>query len=148
MSLPNNDKGDGFMRSSKLKNGFAAIVGCLFLAAAVHAAKEADVLGTWNGNWEGGGAGGRFDLTITKTGDKLGGKVDVGQDTGDYTATISTASLDGGKFKARYDYTPEPQAEIVLEGTFEGANASGSWSMVQKGGSESFASGTWTVKKK
>jgi hypothetical protein len=55
--------------------------------------------------------------------------------------------LEGGKLKARYDYPPEPQAEIVLEGAFEGATGTGTWTMVQKGGTDAFASGTWTVKK-
>jgi opacity protein-like surface antigen len=133
------------MKSSRMKTGWIALLSCLAVAAAVHAA---DVVGAWVGNWEGGGAGGTFNITLSKNGDALAGKVDVGQDTGDYSAPFTSASLDGAKFKARYDYPPEPQAEIVLEGTFEGANASGSWSMVQKGGSDSFAAGTWTVKKK
>ena len=72
----------------------------------------------------------------------------VGQDTGDYSATFSTTSLTDGKFMARYDYPPEPQAEIVLDGKIEGAKASDTWTMVQKGGSDAFASGTWTVEKK
>jgi len=136
------------MRSSKFAAVRAVLVSCLFLAAVVHAAKDADLLGSWTGNWEGGGAGGRFDITLAKTGDGLGGKVDVGQDTGDYTANFTSASLEGGRFKARYDYTPDPQAEIVLEGSFEGAAGKGSWTMVQKGGTDAFASGTWTVNKK
>jgi hypothetical protein len=136
------------MRSSKLQAGWAVLLGCLFLAAAVHAAKDADFLGNWSGTWEGAGAGGRFDITLAKNGDALGGKVDVGQDTGDYSATFTTATLADGIFKARYDYTPDPQAEIVLEGAFEGADGKGSWTMVQKGGSDAFASGTWAVKKK
>jgi hypothetical protein len=126
----------------------AAFLGCIVLAVGVHAAGNAGFLGSWSGNWEGGGAGGSFDLTITQTGDTLGGKVDVGQDTGDYSSNFTTASLEGGKFKAKYDYPPEPQAEIVLEGTFEASNGSGTWTMVQKGGSDGFAAGSWTVKKK
>jgi hypothetical protein len=136
------------MRSLKMKAGLAALMGCLFLAAAVHAAKDADFLGSWTGTWEGGGAGGRFDITVAKNGDVLGGKVDVGQDTGDYTAAFTKASLEGGKFNGRYDYTPDPQAEIVLEGAFEGTDGKGTWTMVQKGGTDSFAAGTWAVKKK
>jgi len=135
------------MHSSRRHFGWA-FISCLFIAAGAFAAKEAGIAGVWNGTWEGGGAGGRFDLTITHAGDKLGGKVDVGQDTGDYTADFTTAAMEDGKFKARYDYPPEPQAEIVLEGTFNGADATGTWTMVQKGGTDSFAAGSWTVKKK
>jgi hypothetical protein len=133
------------MRSNKIKTIAGALLGCLLLAAAVQAA---DLMGLWNGTWEGGGAGGRFDLTLTKDGAAIGGKVDVGQDTGDYTAPFSAASLEGNKLKARYDYPPEPQAEIVLEGAFEGAEGKGTWTMVQKGGTDAFAAGTWTVNKK
>lgn len=133
------------MRSNKTKTIVGALLGCLLLAAAVQAA---DLMGLWNGTWEGGGAGGRFDLTLTKDGAAIGGKVDVGQDTGDYTAQFSTASLEGNKLKARYDYTPDPQAEIVLEGAFDGAEGKGTWTMVQKGGTDAFAAGTWAVKKK
>lgn len=129
----------------KRLTGLAALLGCLVFIAA-HASDQ--FLGAWSGSWEGAGSGGRFDITLTKTGDALGGKVDVGQDTGDYAATFSTATFEGGKFKARYDYPPEPQAEIVLEGAFEADSATGTWTMVQKGGSESFAAGTWAVKKK
>jgi hypothetical protein len=135
------------MRSTKIKAGWAAIIGCMFLAMAVHAAKDADIVGSWTGTWEGGGAGGSFKLTFTKAGDALGGKADVGQDTGDYSAPFTSTSVEGGKLKARYDYPPEPQAEIVLEGAIDGASASGTWTMVQKGGTDAFASGTWTVKK-
>jgi hypothetical protein len=36
----------------------------------------------------------------------------------------------------------------VLEGDFKDDSATGTWSMVQKGGNEAFSTGTWTVKKK
>jgi hypothetical protein len=134
--------------SKRIAAVFAALVSCWILAAAVHATTDSSFLGFWSGNWEGAGAGGRFDISLTKTGDALAGGVDVGQDTGDYKASFTTATLEGGKFKARYDYTPDPQAEIVLEGTFEGSGGAGTWTMVQKGGTEPFAAGSWTVKKK
>jgi hypothetical protein len=135
------------MRTTKIKAGWAVILGFAFLTMAVQAAKDVDAVGSWTGTWEGGGAGGSFKLTFTKTGDALSGNVDVGQDTGDYSAPFTSASLEGGKLKARYDYPPEPQAEIVLEGAFEGATGTGTWTMVQKGGTDAFASGTWSVKK-
>jgi hypothetical protein len=134
-----------FIERFKVK--IAAFLGCMCLAVAVYAAGNAALLGQWSGDWEGGGAGGSFNITLTQSGDAIGGKVDVGQDTGDYSSNFTTASLEGGKFKAKYDFPPEPQAEIVLEGTFEGASGSGTWTMVQKGGSDAFAAGTWTVKK-
>lgn len=129
----------------RMKLGLATLVGCLMLVG-VQASDQ--FLGTWSGTWEGGGAGGSLVLTIAKSGGALGGKVDVGQDTGDYSSTFSSASFDGSKFTARYDYTPDPQAEIVLEGAFQGDAASGTWTMVQKGGSDAFSAGNWSVKKK
>ncbi len=133
------------MFRKRVQRGMVALLGCCVLIGA-HA--SAEFLGAWAGSWEGAGSGGRFDMTLTQTGAALGGQVDVGQDTGDYTATFSTAALEGGKFRARYDYPPDPQAEIVLEGVFEAGAATGTWTMVQKGGTESFAAGSWAVKKK
>lgn len=135
------------MFRKRVQMGLVALVGCLALIAVVVHAND-QFVGAWAGSWEGAGSGGRFDITLTKDGAAFGGKVDVGQDTGDYTAMFSTAAFEGGKLKARYDYPPEPQAEIVLEGAFEASKATGTWSMVQKGGSESFAAGSWTVTKK
>lgn len=130
----------------RIRNGFAVFLGCLMIAAAFAAGSE--FLGAWTGTWEGAGSGGSFKITLTDSEGKLGGKVDVGQDTGDYTATFSTASLEGGTFKARYEYTPDPQAEIILEGTFAGNEGKGTWAMVQKGGNEPFFTGTWQVTRK
>jgi hypothetical protein len=135
------------MFRKRVQTVLTALVGCLILATVAVQAND-QFVGAWSGSWEGAGSGGRFDITLTKTGAALGGKVDVGQDTGDYSATFSTAAIEGGKFTARYDYPPEPQAEIVLEGTFEASKATGTWTMVQKGSSESFAAGSWTVTKK
>jgi hypothetical protein len=136
------------MVSTQIKAILATLVGCLMLVGVVNATAQANFSGSWSGHWEGAGAGGRFDISITKTGDALGGGVDVGQDPGDYKANFTTASLEDGKFKARYDYTPDPQAEIVLEGTFEGSGGTGTWTMVQKGRTEPFAAGSWTVERK
>ena len=133
------------MSTKRMKATSVALLGGLLIATAF-AADE--FLGSWTGTWEGAGSGGNFNITLTNDGGKLGGKVDVGQDTGDYSATFSTISLEGGAFKARYDYTPDPQAEIILEGTFAGKEAKGSWAMVQKGGNEPFFNGTWEVTRK
>lgn len=133
------------MFKQRLKSSLALLVGCLMLVA-VQARDQ--FLGTWSGTWEGGGSGGTFVMTLTKSGDTLGGKVDVGQDTGDYSSTFSSASFEGSKFTARYEYTPDPQAEIVLEGSFADGAATGTWTMVQKGGNEPFAAGNWAVSKK
>lgn len=123
----------------------------LIVAGAFPVLRAADepagqLAGTWSGTWEGGGSGGSLVLTISAGAD--GGDVAVGQDTGDYTSKFTSISTDGKQFTARYPYTPDPQADIVLTGTFEGASASGEWNMVAKGEDTSFATGTWTVTRK
>jgi hypothetical protein len=106
-------------------------------------------VGTWKGTWEGGGASGRFDLTLTQGADgKLSGGVSVGSDTGDYESKFSSVAITGNKLTAKYDYTPDAQAEIALTATLEAANAKGTWSMLPKGQATELASGTWTVAKK
>ena len=132
------------MFSRRIRTVLMALAGCLALVA-VHASDRC--LGVWPGTWEGGGVSGTIQLTLTKNGSALSGTVDVGQDTGDYSAEFSTAAFDGNKFTARYPYTPEPQAEIVLEGTFEGSSASGTWTMVEAGGNTPFSAGSWTVER-
>ena len=112
---------------------------------------QADIsafVGTWNGSWEGGGTG-RFDLTIEKGSDgQPTGGVSVGTDQGDYTAKFKQLSFEGQNMKGRYEYTPDPQADIIVTGTFNGSAAEGAWSLVQKDGDQSFAAGTWKVTKK
>jgi len=136
------------MRNHALKLGWAALIGCLLLlAAGVLAAKEADRLGRWVGTWEGAGSGGSFELTLARGADgTLTGKVEVGQDTGDYSAAFKAVTLEGDRLNARYDFPPDNQAEIVLDGNFNGADVSGTWSLVAPGTNESFAAGSWTVK--
>src|SRR5262245_29261797 len=71
--------------------------------------------GAWKGTWEGGGAGGRIEVTVQKGADgKLSGGVSVGQDTGDYVAKFTSATVEGGELKARYAFTPDEQADILL----------------------------------
>jgi len=136
------------MRTKKLT--ITAMLSLLSLCGALAIAQDAaSFLGLWNGSWEGGGGAGRFDLTVERGADgKLSGGVSVGQDTGDYVAKFVTVAIEGGELKARYSYTPDEQADIVLAGKAEGGALSGSWSMVQKGQDTALAQGTWTVKKK
>ncbi|HEY8538493.1 MAG TPA: hypothetical protein VIL28_06475, partial [Steroidobacteraceae bacterium] len=73
------------MSTKRMKATSVALLGGLLIATAF-AADE--FLGSWTGTWEGAGSGGNFNITLTNDGGKLGGKVDVGQDTGDYSATF------------------------------------------------------------
>jgi len=107
-----------------------------------------DVLASWSGTWDGSGSGGGFDLTLERGKDgAVIGKVSV---TGDpaYEATLRTVSFEGRKLTARYDFTPEPAAEVVLKASFERDNATGTWSLVEKASGNEVASGGWKVAKK
>ncbi len=106
-------------------------------------------VGAWKGTWEGAGAGGRFDLTLARGSDgKLAASVSVGTDMGDYTANFSKVSLTGDKLAGAYDYPPDPQGEVVITGSFDPKNATGTWSLGAKGqpGGQAIA-GTWKVSK-
>ena len=117
-------------------------------AVAVAQSDFSAFVGTYGGTWEGGGTG-RFDLTIEKGSDgKLAGGVSVGTDQGDYTAKFKELSFDGQDMKARYEFPLDGQADVAITGKFAGAAAEGTWSLVAKGGDQSFAGGTWKVTKK
>ena len=132
------------------------VVLVLILASAVSpaaqsgGAQSADpdrYLGGWSGSWDAGATGGGFELTLEHEKDKpMAGKVSV---TGEpeYKATLKSVSFDGAKMTAKYDFTPEPAAEVVLVATFEGNAASGTWSLVEKGSGNEIASGGWKVKR-
>ncbi len=120
-----------------------ALLGCQSLWAAN------SLTGLWNGTWEGGGSGGRFDLTITLEGDgKRSGGVSVGQEAGDYVAQFSTLIVAEDKLTATYDFPGDLEGEIVLSGTFDGDNATGTWVLRPKGREETIADGTWKCIKK
>jgi hypothetical protein len=104
-------------------------------------------VGVWSGTWEGAGAG-AIELTLEKAKDGVvTGKVSVtGEPT--YQATFKELTFDGSKMTAKYDFPPEPAAEVLLAATFEPSSAKGTWSVREKGSSTDAASGTWSVAKK
>jgi hypothetical protein len=121
-----------------------ALIGAVALAQVDISA----FVGTWAGSWEGGGTG-RFDLTIEKGSDgQPSGGVAVGTDQGDYTAKFKQLSFEGQSMKARYEFPLDSQADVVVTGTFNGAAAEGTWSLVPKDGDQVFAGGGWKVAKK
>ena len=123
---------------------------CAALQFGLAVAAEGDqYVGTWKGTWEGAGAGGRFDLTFARGGDgKLAASVSVGTDMGDYNAKFSKMTLTGDKLAGAYDYPPDPQGEVIVTGSFDPKNATGTWSLGAKGqpGGQAIA-GTWKVSK-
>jgi hypothetical protein len=135
-----------------MKTGFFGLALLLMMAIApstvVRASQDATappLVGTWSGSWEGMGASGGFELTLEKGKDGPAGRVSV---TGDptYKATLKTAAVDGKKFTAKYDFPPDEQLEVALEGTIEGDAIKGTWVVRSKDAGE-VASGSWNVKK-
>ena len=49
---------------------------------------------------------------------------------------------------AKYDFTPEPAAEVVLTFVFDGNTAKGPWSLREKATGNEAGTGTITVTKK
>jgi hypothetical protein len=125
------------------------LVAALVVSMAIaNSAGDDPYVGTWVGTWEGGGTG-RFDMTIERDpSGTLTGGVSVGTDQGDYVARFKELSIEGGKMKAKYDFTPDPQAEVAIDGTFTDADAQGQWQLQPQGQDQAFAGGTWAVKKK
>jgi hypothetical protein len=126
------------------------LLGIVIIAAVCSAAQRDNdqLLGTWSGTWDGSGPGGGFELTLEREKDgPITGKVSVsGEPT--YKANLKTVSFDGKKMSARYDFTPDDAAEVILAATFDGNAASGTWSLREKATGNEVASGGWKVTKK
>lgn len=132
---------------------FFFIVGAVSLVGAQRGteapSKAEQFAGTWSGTWDGGGgAGGGFEVTLEQPKEgPLTGRVAV---TGEpeYKAAFTALSFEGKKMSAKYDFPPDPSAEVVLAATFDGNKATGTWSLRAKGGDGEVATGTWTVTRK
>ena len=137
------------MRTRTLFLIAAVLCGAVSLVAQQGgAAGPEQYAGVWTGSWDGAGASGGFELTLEKPKDgPMTGKVSV---TGEpsYTATLKTVSFDGAKMTAKYDFTPDPAAEVVLTATFDGKNATGAWSLLEKASGNEVISGGWKVARK
>jgi hypothetical protein len=133
------------------------IIALIALASAwasvpIDAAAAADgdqYVGTWKGSWEGGGGSGRFDMTFARGSDgELTATVAVGTDMGDYNAKFSKAAFVSAKFTGAYDYPPDVQGEVIIAGSFDPKNATGTWTLGAKGQpGAAMAAGTWKVSK-
>lgn len=125
---------------------FAVCAGLVISAQQSDAGKAAEqYVGQWTGTWDGAGSGGGFDLTLDKPKEgPLTGSVSV---TGEpsYKATLKSVSFDGAKMTAKYDFTPDEAAEVVLTATFDGNKATGAWSLLEKASGNEVASGGWKV---
>ena len=126
---------------------FGALASAAQRGAGGGAADGEPFLGTWSGTWEGSGSGG-FELTLERGKDGgVTGRVSVtGEPT--YQATFKALAFDGKKMTAKYDFPPDNQAEVVLDATFDGSRAAGTWSLHAKANGTEVVSGTWTVTKK
>jgi hypothetical protein len=123
------------------------LVGVICVAAQRDAGAE-QFLGTWVGTWDGAGSSGGFDLIVERANDgPIVAKVSVtGEPT--YKATLSQVAFDSKKMTGKYEFPPSPEAEIVLVATFEGNNATGTWSLREKASGTEVVAGNWNVTKK
>jgi hypothetical protein len=105
-------------------------------------------VGTWTGTWDAGGTGGGFELTIEKGKDGVvGGRVSVtGEPT--YKATLKALSFEGKKMSAKYDFPPDEGGEVLLEASFDGNAAKGTWSLREKANDNGVAAGGLSVARK
>jgi hypothetical protein len=105
-------------------------------------------VGTWTGTWDAEGSGGGFELTIEKGKDAVvGGRVSVtGEPT--YKATLKQLSFEGKKMSAKYDFPPDEGGEVLLEASFDGNAAKGTWSLREKANGNEVATGGWSVTRK
>jgi len=127
------------------------IFGALCSAAqrgAEGASTGEEFVGTWSGSWEGMGASGGFEVTLEKGKDGAvsGGVSVTGEPT--YKARFTSLSFDGKKMTAKYDFTPEPAAEVVLTIVFDGNTAKGPWSLREKATGNEAATGSIAMTKK
>ena len=64
------------------------------------------------------------------------------------TADFTSISFEGAKMTARYVFPLDPSAEVVMDATFEKAEAKGTWSLRPKGQTDELAGGGIAVTKK
>jgi hypothetical protein len=103
--------------------------------------------GTWAGTYDGTGSG-SFEMMLAKAADgAMTGKVTVSGDA-PYAADFKSVAFEGAKMTAKYDFPPDPSAEIVMIATFESASAKGTWSLRPKGQPDELAGGGIAVTKK
>jgi hypothetical protein len=105
-------------------------------------------VGTWTGTWDAGDSGGGFELTVEKGKDGVvGGRVSVtGEPT--YKATLKALSFEGKKMSAKYDFPPDEGGEVLLEASFDGNAAKGTWSLREKANGNEVAAGGWSAARK
>jgi hypothetical protein len=125
--------------------GAAAIIDT---ARAEQVASSERYAGTWTGTWEGPGTG-QFELTLENGKDGApAGKVAVTTDNGNYDAALKAIAFDGSKMTAKYDFPPDPSAEVSVAADFEDRAAKGTWSLRVRGQDAEVAGGTFALTKK
>ena len=126
----------------------AAVVCSSAQPASAQPGAAESLLGIWSGAWDGAGSGGGFELTFEREKEgPITGKVSVtGEPT--YKATLKALSFEGKKMSAKYDFTPDESAEVILAASFDGTTASGTWSLREKSTGNEVAAGNWKVTKK
>ena len=104
-------------------------------------------LGTWTGTWDRGGLSADFELTLERGNDgSTVAKVLVAGDP-TYQATLAQVAFDGAKMTGNYDFPPQPETEVVIDASFDGSVATGTWVLREKATNFEVVSGSWKVTK-
>ena len=105
------------------------------------------LIGTWSGTYAGDGSG-KYTMVLSREAGKLGGTVDtVADGAGGYKATFKSIVVDGKTAKMAYDEPDNPNLEISLEATVDGASMTGTWKTTNIDTKNVLASGTFTGSK-
>ena len=136
------------MRNRRWLGLWIVVLGVTCAAAQRAETPGEQFVGTWTGTWDGAGSGGGFELTLEKDkNNAITGRVSVtGEPT--YKATLKAIAFDGNKMTAKYEFTPDPRAEVRLATTFDRDKATGTWSLRDAASGDEVASGSWTVSRK
>lgn len=105
-------------------------------------------VGDWDGSYiAGDGNTGKLSYTLGK--DEKGqwrGTVKWTDQDGENTADFKSLQIADGKMKGKIE-SPDGQAEITIEGQFQGDKLEGAYAISPKGSTEVVDKGTWRVAK-
>lgn len=128
----------------------SALSGAETLAADQQASKSEDqkYAGAWVGTYSTDG-GNTDKLSYIFSKDEKGqwrGTVKFTNQDGEQTGELKAVQIADGKLKAKLE-SPDGQAEVTIEGQFQGDQLEGTYSVSPKGSTDVVEKGTWKVAK-
>ena len=122
------------------------LIVALMFPTTLSAAQDKSYAGIWVGSYRSDdGGSGKVSYTLSKD-DKGGwrGTISYGNDDGYRTAELKSLRILSGKFSAKIE-SPDGDAEIAIEGTFQGDKFEGTYKISPKGSTEVVDKGTWSA---